>query len=171
MGKDKDKNQIKSSSISSSISHSLTSSHSLAALRLTEIMEWSMLCGESDSIRDRDRDVPVPSMSLGRSLGGLFGLGGSSSSGGSSSGGSGSGTGDITTVAGHGSGSGSSISSGNNNVSGLDAYRLSQMRVALCPIKIQFALQLADLGYLSRAAQYAKEAKAVLTNARQGNLI
>ena len=115
---------------------SLSNSDSLSSLRLTEVMEYAISMTECDTVHETPSST---SSSLGRSLGGLFGLGG--------------GTNDHPTA-------------GVTNV--MDEVRLSEMRVAMCPVKIQWAMLLADLGLLRGASAYAKEVKRSLINRKQG---
>jgi hypothetical protein len=89
-------------------------------------------------------DDPTP-VSLTRSLGGLFGLMGVTDNSSNSGGGTGAGL------------------AGSNAA----AVKASQMRLALCPVKLQWALLLADLGLLKGASAYAREAKSVCLSAAQ----
>lgn len=127
-----------SSSVTLSLSHTtrLCASRSIIAFRMTEVMEWST-CREGDSKEVKEGEVP--SSSLKRSLGGLFGLIGSTDTSSSSS-----------SAAANASGVG---------VQSASALRSFQMRTALSPIKVQWALLLADLGMLRAATAYARDAK------------
>lgn len=89
-------------------------------------------------------DDPTP-VSLSRSLGGLFGL-----------------MGVTDTTSNTGSASGAGLAGSN-----AAAVKASQMRLALCPVKMQWALLLADLGLLKGASAYAREAKSVCLTAVQ----
>ena len=117
----------------------LNNSYSLSALRLTEVLECAITLGSCDT--EASSTSTSSSSSLGRSLGGLFGLGGSTT--------------DLPPL---------------GLINTLDAVRVSQMRGAICPIKIQWAMALADLGLLKGASTYAKEAKNVLINMKQGKI-
>ena len=88
-----------------------------------------------DSYLDSDIPDPAP-VSLGRSLGGLFGLGAAPVE--------------------------------PPPAGGVRAVRASQMRAAVCGVKVLWALQLADLGLVAGAGAYAREAKGVLSAAKLG---
>lgn len=108
---------------------------------MTEVMEWST-CREGDNKEVKEGEVP--STSLKRSLGGLFGL---------------IGTTDTTSTS-------TSISPLSGvNAQSPSALRSFQMRTALSPIKVQWALLLADLGMLKSASAYARDAKYVADGA------
>lgn len=124
-----------------SLTHStrLCASRSIIAFRMTEVMEWST-CREGDNKEVKEGEVP--SASLKRSLGGLFGL---------------IGTTDTTST---------SISPPSGvNAQSPSALRSFQMRTALSPVKVQWALLLADLGMLKSASAYARDAKYVADGA------
>lgn len=126
-----------------SLTHStrLCASRSIIAFRMTEVMEWST-CREGDNKEVKEGEVP--STSLKRSLGGLFGL---------------IGTTDTTSTS-------TSISPLSGvNAQSPSALRSFQMRTALSPIKVQWALLLADLGMLKSASAYARDAKYVADGA------
>ena len=115
----------------------MSNSESLSSLRLTEVMDYAISMSDCDTAHDAPSST---SSSLGRSLGGLFGLGGSAND---------------------------QPHTGITNV--VDDVRLSEMRVAMCPIKLQWAMLLADLGLLKGASAYAREVKKFLINKKQGN--
>jgi hypothetical protein len=127
----------------------LCASRSIIAFRMTEVMEWAT-CREGDNKEVKEGEVP--STSLKRSLGGLFGL---------------IGTTDTTST---------SISPPSGvNAQSPSALRSFQMRTALSPIKVQWALLLADLGMLKSASAYARDAKyvadgALIALARQSSM-
>ena len=135
-----------SSSLTLSLSHTtrLCASRSIIAFRMTEVMEWST-CREGDSKEVKEGEVPLTS--LKRSLGGLFGLIGATDTSSSSS---------AAAAAGGSGGVGAQSAS---------ALRSFQMRAALSPIKVQWALLLADLGMLKAASAYAKDAKYITEGA------
>ena len=137
--------QSTSTSLTLSLSHTthLCASRSIIAFRMTEVMEWST-CREGDSKEVKEGEVPATS--LKRSLGGLFGLIGTTDTSSSSS----------AAAAGSGVGVGAQSAS---------ALRSFQMRAALSPIKVQWALLLADLGMLKGASAYAKDAKYIAEGA------
>ena len=145
-----DSNESKSlrkthSSVTLSLSHTtrLCASRSIIAFRMTEVMEWST-CREGDGKEVKEGEVP--SSSLKRSLGGLFGLIGTTDTSSSSA------------AAATASGVGAQSAS---------AQRSFQMRTALSPIKVQWALLLADLGMLRAATAYARDAKYMAEGALQ----
>ena len=90
------------------------------------------LCSDGKGEKGEKDDV---SNSLSRSLGGLFGLIGTADS---------------------------ATSSIPNSTGGSGDIRSSQMRLAVSPVKVQWALLLADLGMLKEASAYAREVKNVL---------
>ena len=123
----------------------LCASRSIIAFRMTEVMEWST-CREGDNKEVKDGEVP--STSLKRSLGGLFGLIGTTD----------------TTATSTSTSTSTSPPSGVNTQSP-SALRSFQMRTALSPVKVQWALLLADLGMLKSASAYARDAKYVADSA------
>ena len=132
-------------SIPLTLTHStrLCASRSIIAFRMTEVMEWAT-CREGDNKEVKEGEVP--SASLKRSLGGLFGLIGTTDT-----------TSTSTLIS-------TSPPSGVNAQSP-SALRSFQMRTALSPVKVQWALFLADLGMLKAARAYARDAKYVADGA------
>lgn len=105
---------------------------SLFALRLTEILEWTL----SKEKESTDSAVVASSgvgSSLSKSLGGLFGLGVAIDK-------------EKTSA---------------SAPSGVDA-RVLAMRSVLCPLKVRWALLLADYGDIKGAGAYAREAKGLI---------
>jgi hypothetical protein len=134
-----DKNEISTYGLLGTDTGGLPPSHlsNLTALRLTEILEWTL--NKHDIIGNSTTGMSVSTSFT--SLGGLFGMGGGPKDPNSNP----------TVVNGEG-------------LAGVprDTVNILHMRQALCSFKIQHALLLADLGLSASAIAYASEVKQII---------
>ena len=120
----------------------------ISAMRMSEVFEWSLLRGASTSKASTKASSSTgDKKSSSNSLSSFFGLGGAKASG--PDGGN------------DPASSSSDFQSATVPVKRMSPEAILKCRVALCPVKLKYALFLADLGLSNEAASYVRDIKAV----------